>query len=69
MERKIIINENFGCYENSEEFVITNNASLVLNFENLSKFGQAFFICEIRKNKKTILIDNDRIILDDDTLK
>ena len=69
MERKIIINENFGCYENSEEFVITNNANLVLNFENLSKFGQAFFICELRKNKKTILIDNDRIVLDAEFIK
>ena len=49
MERKIIINENFGCYENSEEFVITNNANLVLNFENLSKFGQAFFYLRTSK--------------------
>lgn len=65
MERKIIIKDNFGIWENSEEFVITNDNKFILNFENLDKFGQAFFICELRKSKKTILIEENKVELDE----
>lgn len=65
MERKIIIKDNFGIWENSEEFVITNDNKFILNFENLDKFGQAFFICELRNSKKTILIKENKVELDE----
>jgi len=69
MKRKLIIQNKFGCWDNSADFVITNNEDFEIEFENLIFSGQAFLIGNLHGKKFTKQIQNNSVILEKEYIR